>query len=226
MVSHHDLTDIEKEIEIPSGDLRLKGILGLPEWVTSIVIFAHGSGSSRWSSRNNFVAHVLQKRGLGTLLMDLLTEEESNDRNKVFDVELLAERLQAAKKYLSTQAKTKNLPVAYFGASTGAAAALTAAAHDRTIFAVVSRGGRPDLAEPNLKKVKAPTLLIVGGNDPEVMTLNKKALAQMKCEKQLIVVSGATHLFEESGTLEQVTHHAVGWFLQHLPLEKTKEASL
>lgn len=208
---------IEREVEIPSGRRTLCGILSLPRDAKAIVAFAHGSGSGRFSPRNQFVAHVLQDAGLATLLLDLLEEEESDDRAKVFDIPLLAERLQSAATWLRSQAATSALPLGYFGASTGAGAALVAAAREPgTIKAVVSRGGRPDLAEDYLQRVQAPTLLIVGGNDDVVIKLNEQALRLLQCSKQMVIVPGATHLFEEPGTLEEVARLAKDWFVRYL----------
>jgi dienelactone hydrolase len=198
----------------PAG---LEGILGVPAAAKGIVLFAHGSGSGRFSPRNNFVAQALRQSGLATLLFDLLTSEEADDRRNVFDIKLLSERLLTAAAWARQDPETAGLPIGYFGASTGAAAALVAAAAERSrVAAVVSRGGRPDLAGPALAAVKAPTLLIVGGNDDVVLDLNRAAFAQLRCEKQLSVVPGATHLFEEPGALEAVVEHARGWFLAHL----------
>jgi putative phosphoribosyl transferase len=206
----------EKEVVINYKGLHLNGILAVPSKAQGIVIFAHGSGSSRWSTRNNFVARELQKVGFATLLMDLLRPEEENERDNVFDIELLAERLISAKSWLSKQAATKYLAVGYFGASTGAGAALVAAAQEpQNIFAVVSRGGRPDLAGKELIRVKAPTLLIVGGDDTIVIDLNQQAYAHLRCEKKLEIIPRATHLFEEAGTLEQVAKLASNWFTNY-----------
>jgi pimeloyl-ACP methyl ester carboxylesterase len=182
-----------------------------------VVLFAHGSGSSRHSPRNHFVAGKLIAAGFATLLMDLLTEAEGDDREKVFDISLLARRLAAAAEWVAKQPETTGLPIGYFGASTGSAAALIAAArHPEQVQAVVSRGGRPDLAWEDLPAVAAPTLLIVGSDDEPVLTWNREALQQLKCPKHLAVVHGATHLFEEPGTLEQVAELARDWFQQHL----------
>jgi putative phosphoribosyl transferase len=207
---------------IPSRDVILRpsgtaGILTCPEKAQGIVLFAHGSGSSRFSPRNTYVASALQAAGLATLLFDLLTGDEAADRAKIFDIPLLAERLRAASDWVRDDAETRTLPIGYFGASTGAGAALVAAARaDRPIGAVVSRGGRPDLAGPALPRVKVPTLLIVGALDHQVLALNREALAELNCEKELAVVPGATHLFEEPGTLDQVIGLALGWFSRHL----------
>jgi len=181
-----------------------------------VVAFAHGSGSGRFSPRNNFVARHLQQNGLATLLLDLLTPDEADDRRKVFDIDLLADRLLLAKTWLEEEPRTRNLGIGYFGASTGAGAALQAAARDPLkIHAVVSRGGRPDLAESYLASVTAPTLLIVGGDDEPVIEMNRSAYDLLTCEKKLIIVPGATHLFEEPGTLEQVADHAGKWFQRY-----------
>ena len=197
--------------------MGLEGIVGLPEASAGIVLFAHGSGSGRFSPRNNFVAQRLRAAGFATLLFDLLTEEEAQDRGNVFDIPLLAERLLMATAWVKDDRETSALPIGYFGASTGAAAALFAAASAAwPIAAVVSRGGRPDLAGPALAKVTAPTLLIVGGDDLTVLGLNRTALAELQCEKHLAVVPGATHLFEEPGTLEMVVDLAGNWFASHL----------
>ncbi len=201
------------EVQIPADGHELNGTLSLPARSSSIVVFAHGSGSSRFSRRNQFVAASLQSAGIGTLLMDLLEEGEETDREKVFDIELLAERLQCAADWLRHQPPTQTCRLGYFGASTGAAAALVAAARRADdVYAVVSRGGRPDLAAGELSRVKAPTLLIVGGNDDVVITLNEEAFASLRCPKQLIVIPGATHLFPEPGALEEVARLASEWF--------------
>jgi len=208
----------ERPVAIPP--LGLPGTLALPEETRAVVAFAHGSGSSRLSPRNRRVARALHELRLGTLLFDLLTEEEAADRERVFDIPLLAERLVEATRWLGREPATRGCRVGYFGASTGAGAALVAAARaDCEIAAVVSRGGRPDLAGPVLARVRAPTLLIVGGRDPVVLDLNRAALAELRCEKELAVVPGATHLFEEPGTLEQVIALAGRWFARHLEEE-------
>jgi putative phosphoribosyl transferase len=191
--------------------------LALPEASTGIVRFAHGSGSGRFSPRNNLVARALREAGFATLLFDLLTEEEAQDRANVFDIELLARRLSMATAWVRQDRDTAALPVGCFGASTGAAAALVAAASGAwPIAAIVSRGGRPDLAGASLAKVTAPTLLIVGGADVAVLGLNRAALAELHCEKHLAVAPGATHLFEEPGALETVVDLAGNWFASHL----------
>lgn len=207
----------EREVEIPAGQRRLRGILSIPAGATGIVIFAHGSGSGRMSPRNQFVARSLQRAGLATLLLDLLEDEESADRRKVFDVELLAGRLESAAYWVKQESDAGGLTIGYFGASTGAAAALIASARrPGEAAAVVSRGGRPDLAAEYLPLIQAPTLLIVGGDDDVVVELNQQALSLLHCRKELVIVPGATHLFEEPGTLEQVAHEAGRWFQKHL----------
>ena len=206
----------EHRVTITRGALFLEGILGLPSGPNGVVVFAHGSGSGRFSPRNNFVARHLQKNCLATLLLDLLTPEEADDRRKVFDIDLLADRLLLTKAWLEAEPRTNDLRVGYFGASTGAGAALQAAARvPENVSAVVSRGGRPDLAEPYLPSVRAPTLLIVGGWDEPVIGMNQAAYELLTCEKKLVIVPGATHLFEEPGTLEQVAEQAGKWFLRY-----------
>jgi putative phosphoribosyl transferase len=212
-----DLAGQDREVEIDAGGARLGGALSVPAGASGVVLFAHGSGSSRHSPRNRFVAGVLNRHGVATLLFDLLTAAEGTDRRNVFDVELLAERLDTATRWVREQGTTAGMPVAYFGASTGAAAALWAASGPhRDVAAVVSRGGRPDLAGPRLGEVRAPTLLIVGGLDTEVLRLNRQAQAQMVCESRLSIVPGATHLFEEAGTLDRAAELASQWFVDHL----------
>ncbi|MGW4032655.1 phosphoribosyltransferase family protein [Streptomyces sp. NPDC004838] len=207
----------DREADVRAGPLVLRGQLTVPEDALGIVVFAHGSGSSRHSPRNRSVAAGLNRAGLGTLLFDLLTEEEGTDRAAVFDTDLLARRLTDATGWLREQPEAQGLAIGYFGASTGAAAALWAAADpDTRIAAVVSRGGRPDLAGPRLAAVTAPTLLIVGGHDRLVLGLNRDAQSRLRCENELAVVPGATHLFEEPGTLEQVTSLARDWFTDHM----------
>ncbi len=196
--------------------LGLEGLLGVPQGALGLVVFAHGSGSGRLSPRNNQVATALRERGLATLLLDLLRPEEENDRGHVFDIALLASRLAAAADWARREPQLKSLPAGYFGASTGAAAALVAAARDPQIRAVVSRGGRPDLAAEALHVVTAPSLLIVGGADTHVLDWNRAAFEALTCVKELIVVPGAGHLFEESGALQQVVRHARRWFLRFL----------
>lgn len=205
-------------VKIPAGSSTLSGELIVPPDATGIVLFAHGSGSSRFSPRNTYVANVLQQNGIATLLFDLLTRAEDQDYDARFDIGLLTERLLAATRWLQNNPATKSLKYGYFGASTGAAAALqAAAAMGDVIAAVVSRGGRPDLAGKSaLSQVIAPTLLIVGSEDYGVIELNEQAYALLKCEKKLTLIAGATHLFEEPGTLEQAAKHAADWFSCYL----------
>lgn len=205
-------------VKIPAGSVELNGELILPPAAAGVVLFAHGSGSSRFSPRNTYVAKVLQQQGIGTLLFDLLTRAEDQDYAQRFDIELLTQRLLAATAWLQANPETKSLKTGYFGASTGAAAALQAAAEMQDVVAaVVSRGGRPDLAgEAALSQVTAPTLLIVGGADYGVIELNEQAYVLLKCKKRLSLVPGATHLFEEPGTLEQAAQLAADWFLRYL----------
>lgn len=206
----------EQLVTITSDSVALEGMLGIPANAPGIVLFAHGSGSSRLSPRNNYVARILRNAGLATLLMDLLTEEEDRDYATRFDMNLLTRRLVAATRWLGAHPNSRGLDVGYFGASTGAAAALNAAAGlGDAVGAVVSRGGRPDLAD-SLDRVHAPTLLIVGGLDTEVIEFNEEAYAHLRCEKELTIVPGATHLFEEPGTLERVAELASQWFTRHL----------
>jgi putative phosphoribosyl transferase len=211
----------ERLVHIPAGSVTLEGALGVPAGAQGIVLFAHGSGSSRHSPRNRYVAQVLRESGLATLLLDLLTsDEEARDMVTThlrFDIGLLAERLVGATDWAGQQPDTDQLEIGYFGASTGAAAALVAATErPHVVAAIVSRGGRPDLAGPVLARVRAPTLLIVGGRDVPVIQMNQEALAQLHVEEQLTIVPGATHLFEEPGTLEQVAHLGSQWFIHHL----------
>lgn len=205
-------------VKIPAGSVELSGELVLPPKASGVVLFAHGSGSSRFSPRNTYVANVLQQHGIGTLLFDLLTRAEDQDYAQRFDIDLLTQRLLAATDWLQKNPVTKSLKIGYFGASTGAAAALQAAAKMQdAVAAVVSRGGRPDLAGAvALNQVTAPTLLIVGSADHGVIELNEQAYALMTCVKKLVLVPGATHLFEEPGTLEQVAQFAADWFLNCL----------
>lgn len=213
------MTDLllTREVEIPEAGLRLPGTLEVPADALGLVIFAHGSGSSRLSPRNRAVAMALQESGLGTLLFDLLTERESQERANTFDIELLGSRLVAAADWAAQQPEALGLPIGCFGASTGAAAALCAAARrPELVRAVVSRGGRPDLAEPWLARVRAATLLIVGGHDEPVIGLNHIALERLTCHKKLVIVPRATHLFEEPGALEEVTRLARDWFRRYL----------
>lgn len=209
-------------VAIPAADAVLEGDLSIPTSAAGIVLFAHGSGSSRRSPRNRFVAAILRQKGLATLLTDLLTatEEAVDERTRHlrFDIGLLARRLGAASDWVAASPLTRDLPVGYFGASTGAAAALVASA-DRpdAVRAIVSRGGRPDLAGEALRRVRAPTLFIVGGNDVPVIELNRDAMTRMTALTELAIVPGATHLFEEPGTLEEVGRLAADWFSRYLP---------
>jgi pimeloyl-ACP methyl ester carboxylesterase len=208
-------------VGVPAGSVTLDGNLTIPQNARAIVLFAHGSGSSRHSARNRYVARVLNEAKLATLLIDLLTvHEEVIDARTAhlrFDIDLLTERLVDATDWLNQFPDTKDLPIGYFGASTGAAAALAAAVlRPDAVGAIVSRGGRPDLAATALARVRAPTLLIVGGEDGQVIELNRRALAQLRCEKQLTIVPGATHLFEEPGALDEVARLARNWFERHL----------
>ncbi|MFG2355451.1 phosphoribosyltransferase family protein [Streptomyces sp. NPDC048521] len=219
--SHHRRTagagSTDREVTVTAGAVRLGGHLTVPDGATGVVAFAHGSGSSRHSPRNRFVAEGLHRAGLGTLLFDLLTDAEESDRGNVFDIGLLAERLLDATRWLREEPDVEGLAIGWFGASTGAAAALWAAADPSARpAAVVSRGGRPDLAGPRLAAVTAPTLLVVGGADPLVLELNREAQARLRCENRLEVVPRATHLFEEPGALERVTELARDWFTDHM----------
>lgn len=217
---------LERLVHIPADGMSLEGILSLPQDSPGVVVFAHGSGSSRSSPRSRYVATVLQEAGLGTLLMDLLTpQEEELDQftgHYRFDIPLLAHRLVSAAEWLAQVPQTLALGIGYFGASTGAAAALLATArHPEGVQAIVSRGGRPDLAGPALQQVDVPTLLIVGGNDVPVIAMNREALALLPGEKQLVIIPGATHLFEEPGALEEVARLACQWFQRSLrPLDQ------
>lgn len=207
---------LPEPVVIPAGGVLLQGTLTLPPVPAGVVLFAHGSGSSRFSRRNQLVANALVAANIGTLLFDLLSEQEEASRRNVFDIELLAGRLGHAANWIAERPATADLHIGYFGASTGAAAALMAAADDPRVHAVVSRGGRPDLAGDFLTRVTAPTLLIVGGADQGVLALNRDAYARLGGIKRLEIVPGATHLFEEPGTLESVAALARLWFLEHL----------
>ncbi len=212
----------DEDVEVPAGPGRLSGHMIVPEAARGIVVFAHGSGSSRHSPRNRFVASVLNRAGLATLLFDLLTPEEELDRANVFDIALLGNRLVTVTRWLRTDPVAARLRIGYFGASTGAAAALWAAGElGDDIAAVVSRGGRPDLAAEKLAAVLAPTLLIVGSHDDVVLELNRQAQAQLRCEHRLEIVGGATHLFEEPGTLEAAAALASAWFTDHMAPVRT-----
>ena len=207
---------VDEEVAVTAGRVGLAGHLTVPAGARGLVVFVHGSGSSRHSPRNRYVAGVLQRAGLATLLFDLLTTGEEADRANVFNIELLAGRLAAVTCWARARRACRGLPVGYFGASTGAAAALWEVADDPEIAAVVSRGGRPDLAARRLGGVRAPTLLVVGGRDTVVLELNRRAQARLRCESRLAVVPGATHLFDEPGTLEQAAGLARDWFVYHL----------
>jgi putative phosphoribosyl transferase len=208
------------EVEVTLAPLSLRGNLVLPEHGRGLVLFAHGSGSSRLSPRNRFVAERLLRKGLGTLLFDLLRDDEAADRRNVFDISLLAERLALATDWVRSRTDLRSLPIGYFGASTGAAAALVAdTITHHSIAAIVSRGGRPDLAGVALRAVRAPTLLIVGGADHGVIELNEQAFAQLTCEKRHEIVPGASHIFEEPGTLDEVVALARDWFARRLSTE-------
>lgn len=206
-------------VHIAAAGATVEGMLEVPDGALGLVLFAHGSGSSRHSPRNNYVAGVLRAAGVGTLLMDLLTLGEDRDYSRRFDIGLLTKRLLDAARWVAAQPATRDLPLGFFGASTGAAAALEAAAAlGGSARAVVSRGGRPDLAsELALLKVAAPTLLLVGGYDDGVIDLNQLAYDQLRCRKEMVIVPGATHLFEEPGTLEEVARRAADWFVAYLP---------
>ena len=208
-----------------AGRARLAGRLTVPADALGLVVFVHGSGSSRRSPRNRSVAGRLQQAGLATLLFDLLTPGEERDRGNVFDIDLLSGRLAAVTSWVRDRRGCRDLPVGYFGASTGAAAALCAAADDPEVAAVVTRGGRPDLAAPRLGAVRAPTLLVVGGRDAVVLELNRRAQAGLRCQSRLAVVPGATHLFEEPGTLEQAATLARDWFVEHLGRRTAERAA-
>lgn len=211
---------VDRTVTIESGPVRIEGMLAVPENACGVVLFAHGSGSGRFSPRNQFVARELRSGGLGTLLVDLLDPVESEDRRKVFDIGLLADRLLNATEWLRSNPDTTRLPIGYFGASTGAAAALRAVAQGgRDVRAVVSRGGRPDLALRYLPSITVPTLLIVGGDDYPVVQLNQEAQAALGGIAELVIIPGATHLFEEPGALERVAELARDWFLKYLPQE-------
>jgi putative phosphoribosyl transferase len=221
MTESVELSVREQLAHVTAGSVTIEGNLNLPEGARAIILFAHGSGSSRHSSRNRYVARMLNEARLATLLIDLLTaDEEEIDQHTGhlrFDIGLLARRLVGATDWLMQDPDTMHLPIGYFGASTGAAAALVAAVErSEAVRAVVSRGGRPDLAGPALARVQAPTLLIVGGNDKEVIQLNRAAFAQLRCIRQLIIVPGATHLFEEPGALAEVGQLARDWLQRHL----------
>ncbi len=213
--------------DVRVSPLELPGILSIPDEARGMIVFAHGSGSSRLSPRNTFVASALNSSGLATLLFDLLVPSEEADRRNVFDIPLLADRLLSAAKWLKHQPAVAEIPIGLFGASTGAAAALVAAAEiGNQISAVVSRGGRPDLAGPALERVIAPTLLIVGGHDFGVIEFNEQALAQLRGPKALRIIPGATHLFQEPGALEAVVEHATAWFKLHLCAPRREDRTI
>lgn len=210
------LKEIKKTINIKLDTITIEGELTIPENASGVVLFAHGSGSSRFSPRNNYVAKILQKGNLATLLVDLLTKDEDLSYDRRFDIKLLAHRLTKITDWLKENEETKNLKIGYFGASTGAAAAIKAAAKEKkNISAVVSRGGRVDLAEEQLSELEAPTLLIVGANDDFVIEVNESAFKKINCVKQLSLIPNATHLFEEPGTLEEVAKQTTKWFIEY-----------
>lgn len=220
----------ESLVEIPAGDANLEGILGLPENATGIVLFAHGSGGGRLSPRNNHVARALRQSGIATLLMDLVMVEEAEDRERAFDIDLLAQRIIITTEWLEESSETKHLRVGYFGAGAGAAVALKAAAlaglegglpitGEPGPCAVVCRGGRADLVSSDLGNIKAPTLLIAGGNDEAVLSINQEAYGQLRCARELAVIPGASQMFEEPGALDEVARLTVDWFNRHLMTE-------
>lgn len=215
-------TDIAPR-EVLVGPHQLQALLSVPHDAAGLVIFAHGSGSGRLSPRNNHVAQALRAYGQATLLLDLLTPAEEQDRGNVFDINLLASRLKSAATWAREEPELRDLPIGYFGASTGAAAALVAASNDANIAAIVSRGGRPDLAREALRLVSAPTLLLVGSLDGPVITLNQAAFMALICSKKILIVPGAGHLFEEPGTLDQVIGHARKWFAIHFAQHAARE---
>lgn len=224
-------SDLDREVRIPAGEVALDGALQIPINTKGLVLFAHGSGSSRHSPRNQFVARVIRERGVGTLLFDLLTHQEEvideQTRHLRFDIGLLARRLADATNWVLENPETKHLRIGYFGASTGAAAALVAAAEmGAKIGAVVSRGGRPDMAGEALPRVISPTLLLVGGLDDLILQLNEETLQKLRCKKEMRIVPGATHLFEEPGTLEEVARLASDWFFHFLQPQPTSEQEL
>ena len=217
MINNQGEIQSEVEVVIPAESVNLQGTLAIPHGAGGVVIFAHGSGSSRHSPRNNYVASVLRKEGIATLLFDLLSESEDEVYERRFDIDLLTRRLVASTQWLQKRSEAEGMRIGYFGASTGAAAALQAAAvFGPRLSAVVSRGGRPDMALPVLFQVTAPTLLIVGGKDHTVILLNRQAYAELKGEKDLVIIPGASHLFEEAGKLEEVARLAAQWFNRYL----------
>lgn len=208
--------EIREDVFIPVGSVTVEGHLGLPDKADSIVIFSHGSGSSRFSPRNKYVADVLNEQNIATLLVDLLTTKEDLNYASRFDINLLTQRLVGVSKWVAEQPVFKNFQIGYFGASTGAACALRAAATLEKVKAIVSRGGRPDLAMQVLPFIKAPTLLIIGSLDDQVIELNQQAYDQLQCKKEMMIVEGASHLFEEPGKLQEVAVLAADWFKKHL----------
>jgi len=217
----------DNEIIVHAGSQELHGILVIPPDADSLVIFSHGSGSSRFSKRNNYVAGLLNKQKMATLLIDLLTEKEDTEFENRFDIDLLTERLTEITLYMRELQETRNLKTVYFGASTGAASALGSAARLGTLIkAVVSRGGRPDLAAHALEKVKSPTLLLIGSLDTEVIKLNEHAYEMLTCEKKIEIIKGATHLFEEPGKLDEVATLAANWFRKHIHSTEIKEHAI
>lgn len=224
MTSHQPSRPVS-EVQIAVEGARLFGLMSVPAASRALVVFAHGSGSGRHSPRNQHVADRLNNEGLATLLFDLLTPAEELDRGNVFDIPMLGGRLRAVSHWAQEQPTLSDHAVGYFGASTGAGAALWAAGGEPGAFAVVSRGGRPDLAERRLPEVRAPTLLIVGGRDPVVERLNREAQARLRCESELVIIPGATHLFEESGALDEVASLAGEWFTGHMPKPDEREAT-
>ena len=231
MKKRSKLDDRESLVSVTADSVTLEGNLAIPETAEGVVLFAHGSGSSRHSPRNRYVAEVLRSQGLATLLIDLLTESEEEidrqTRHLRFDIGLLAQRLMGATDWLKDNSATRNLKIGYFGASTGSAAALVAATQrSNLVSAIVSRGGRPDLAGSALSRVRAPTLLIVGGNDIPVIEMNRDAMAYLCAQKQLIIIPGATHLFEESGALEKVARLTSKWFNRYLKSDRRAKLAL
>lgn len=210
-------TLFDNEVSIPVNGVNLNGDLFIPKNARAVIVFSHGSGSSRFSKRNQYIARYLQQHNFGTLLFDLLTIEEDKSYYNRFAIDLLKDRLVAATRWLERLPAAKEASIGYFGASTGAASALKAAAKLPQVFAVVSRGGRPDLAIEDLPNVTAPTLLIVGSLDQQVVELNREAFQELQCEKQLVIVQDATHLFEEPGKLQEVGELTAAWFINHIP---------
>lgn len=224
-MTSHQARRPASEVQIAVDGVRLFGLLTVPPASRALVLFAHGSGSGRRSPRNQHVASRLNSEGLATLLFDLLTPTEELDRENVFDIPMLGGRLRAVSHWAHDQPGLGHQAVGYFGASTGAGAALWAAGDEPGVFAIVSRGGRPDLAQRRLPEVRAPTLLIVGGRDPVVERLNREAQARLRCESELVIIPGATHLFEEHGALDEVARLAGDWFTAHMPQPDAKEVT-